>query len=165
WKAKDVDEDGKFLKIRSRCVKVFGYILQELKKINLKKHEVKQVQQSSLREDCWELYIPDLVPWRKSVRKILRLAEKGVVSAASEVVESARLSIELRRELQGRHLVKLLTADPINGGGSSLTPSPNAFLPVVLLSQPKTFGLVVDVVKMFILSLDASALKFPLRME
>ncbi|GJX99386.1 hypothetical protein Tco_0356405 [Tanacetum coccineum] len=62
WKAKDVDEDGKCLKIRSRCVKVFGYILQELKKINLKKHEVKQVQQSCLGEDCWELYIPDLVP-------------------------------------------------------------------------------------------------------
>ncbi|GJW41507.1 hypothetical protein Tco_0067352 [Tanacetum coccineum] len=60
--AKDVDEDGKCLKIRSRCVKVFGYILQELKKINLKKHEVKQVQQSCLGEDCWELYIPDLVP-------------------------------------------------------------------------------------------------------
>ncbi|GJX28505.1 hypothetical protein Tco_0236584 [Tanacetum coccineum] len=63
--AKDVDEDGKCLKIRSRCVKVFGYILQELKKINLKKHEVKQVQQSCLGEDCWELYIPDLVPVRE----------------------------------------------------------------------------------------------------
>ncbi|GKA66345.1 hypothetical protein Tco_0766153 [Tanacetum coccineum] len=62
WIAKDVDEDGKCLKIRSRCVKVFGYILQELKKINLKKHEVKQVQQSCLREDCWELFIPNLVP-------------------------------------------------------------------------------------------------------
>ncbi|GJW68879.1 hypothetical protein Tco_0123303 [Tanacetum coccineum] len=60
--AKDVDEDGKCLKIRSRCVKVFGYILQELKKINLKKHEVKQVQQSCLGEDCWELFIPNLVP-------------------------------------------------------------------------------------------------------
>ncbi|GJR35864.1 hypothetical protein Tco_1211548 [Tanacetum coccineum] len=60
--AKDVDEDGKCLKIRSRCVKVFGYILQELKKHDLKKHEVKQVQQSCLKEDCWELNIPDLVP-------------------------------------------------------------------------------------------------------
>ncbi|KAJ9549726.1 hypothetical protein OSB04_022269 [Centaurea solstitialis] len=47
----------------------------------------------------------------------LRLAEKGAVSAALEVAESAGLSIELRRELQGRQLVKLLTADPINGGG------------------------------------------------
>ncbi|GJS89864.1 hypothetical protein Tco_0772500 [Tanacetum coccineum] len=46
------------LKIRSRGIKVFGYIPQELKKINLKKHEVKQVQQSCLGEDCWELYIP-----------------------------------------------------------------------------------------------------------
>ncbi|XP_055820668.1 uncharacterized protein LOC129889408 isoform X2 [Solanum dulcamara] len=47
----------------------------------------------------------------------LRLAEKGSVSAALEVAESEGLSIELRRELQGRQLVKLLTADPLNGGG------------------------------------------------
>ncbi|TYH69442.1 hypothetical protein ES332_D05G056100v1 [Gossypium tomentosum] len=47
----------------------------------------------------------------------LRLAEKGAVSAALEVAESAGLSAELRRELQGRQLVKLLTADPLNGGG------------------------------------------------
>ncbi|KAJ0091655.1 hypothetical protein Patl1_12852 [Pistacia atlantica] len=47
----------------------------------------------------------------------LRLAEKGAVSAALEVAESAGLSIDLRRELQGRQLVKLLTADPLNGGG------------------------------------------------
>jgi hypothetical protein len=33
------------------------------------------------------------------------------------VAESAGLSIDLRRELQGRQLVKLLTADPLNGGG------------------------------------------------
>ncbi|CAM8967510.1 unnamed protein product [Rhodiola kirilowii] len=47
----------------------------------------------------------------------LRLAGKGVVSAALEVAESAGLSIGLRRELQGRQLVKLLTADPLDGGG------------------------------------------------
>ncbi|KAK4364946.1 hypothetical protein RND71_016304 [Anisodus tanguticus] len=47
----------------------------------------------------------------------LRLAEKGAVSAALEVAESEGLSIELRRELQGRQLVKLLTADPLDGGG------------------------------------------------
>ncbi|XP_047319786.1 uncharacterized protein LOC124923854 [Impatiens glandulifera] len=47
----------------------------------------------------------------------LRLAGKGAVSAALEVAESAGLSVELRRELQGRQLVKLLTADPLNGGG------------------------------------------------
>ncbi|CAN4076572.1 unnamed protein product [Withania somnifera] len=47
----------------------------------------------------------------------LRLAEKGAVSAALEVAESEGLSIELRRELQGHQLVKLLTADPLNGGG------------------------------------------------
>lgn len=47
----------------------------------------------------------------------LRLAGKGAVSAALEVAESAGLSAEFRRELQGRQLVKLLTADPLNGGG------------------------------------------------
>ncbi|PKA58911.1 hypothetical protein AXF42_Ash001004 [Apostasia shenzhenica] len=47
----------------------------------------------------------------------LRLAGKGAVSAALEVAESALLSIDLRRELKGRQLVKLLTADPLSGGG------------------------------------------------
>ncbi|KAD3641724.1 hypothetical protein E3N88_30948 [Mikania micrantha] len=69
----------------------------------------------------------------------LRLAEKGAVSAALEVAESAGLSIELRRELQGRQLVKLLTADPLTGGGpaeasrflSSLRDSEDA-LPVAM---------------------------------
>lgn len=69
----------------------------------------------------------------------LRLAGKGSVSAALEVAESAGLSIDLRRELQGRQLVKLLTADPLNGGGpaeasrflSSLRDSDDA-LPVAM---------------------------------
>ncbi|KAJ7958696.1 Zinc finger FYVE domain protein [Quillaja saponaria] len=69
----------------------------------------------------------------------LRLAGKGAVSAALEVAESAGLSIELRRELQGRQLVKLLTADPLTGGGpaeasrflSSLRDSDDA-LPVAM---------------------------------
>ncbi|KAL3655643.1 hypothetical protein CASFOL_000039 [Castilleja foliolosa] len=69
----------------------------------------------------------------------LRLAEKGAVSAALKVAESAKLSIELRRELQGRQLVKLLNADPVNGGGpaeasrflSSLRDSDDA-LPVAI---------------------------------
>ncbi|XP_068653631.1 uncharacterized protein [Aristolochia californica] len=47
----------------------------------------------------------------------LRLAGKGCVSAALEVAESAGLSIDLRRELQGRQLVKLLMTDPLSGGG------------------------------------------------
>lgn len=67
------------------------------------------------------------------------MAEKGAVSAALEVAESAGLSIELRRELQGRQLVKLLNADPLNGGGpaeasrflSSLRESDDA-LPVAI---------------------------------
>ncbi|XP_030947314.1 uncharacterized protein LOC115971497 isoform X2 [Quercus lobata] len=69
----------------------------------------------------------------------LRLAGKGAVSAALEVAESAGLSIDLRRELKGRQLVKLLTADPLNGGGpaeasrflSSLRDSDDA-LPVAM---------------------------------
>lgn len=47
----------------------------------------------------------------------LRLAGRGAVSAALEVAESAGLSRDFRRELQGRQLVKLLTADPLSGGG------------------------------------------------
>ncbi|WOL00352.1 hypothetical protein Cni_G09065 [Canna indica] len=69
----------------------------------------------------------------------LRLAGKGAVSAALEVAESASLPIELRRELQGRQLVKLLTTDPLSGGGpaeasrflSSLRDSDDA-LPVAI---------------------------------
>ncbi|KAK4796426.1 hypothetical protein SAY86_028752 [Trapa natans] len=69
----------------------------------------------------------------------LRLAEKGAVSAALEVAESAGLSRDLRRELQGQQLVKLLTADPLSGGGpaeascflSSLSDSKDA-LPVAM---------------------------------
>ncbi|GAB2223083.1 hypothetical protein Droror1_Dr00017220 [Drosera rotundifolia] len=69
----------------------------------------------------------------------LKLAEKGAVSAALEVAESSGLSIDLRRELQGRQLVKLLTADPLSGGGpaeasrflSSLRDADDA-LPVVM---------------------------------
>ncbi|KAJ1687936.1 hypothetical protein LUZ63_019326 [Rhynchospora breviuscula] len=69
----------------------------------------------------------------------LRLASKGAVSAALEVAESASLSANFRRELQGRQLVKLLTTDPLSGGGpaaasrflSSLRDSDDA-LPVAI---------------------------------
>ncbi|XP_072966910.1 uncharacterized protein [Typha angustifolia] len=69
----------------------------------------------------------------------LKLAAKGAVSAALKVAESAPLSIDLRRELQGRQLVKLLTTDPLSGGGpaeasrflSSLRDSDDA-LPVAI---------------------------------
>ncbi|GJW47309.1 hypothetical protein Tco_0078955 [Tanacetum coccineum] len=54
-------KDVRITRSRSRFVRVFGYILQEFKMFKLKKHEVKQVQQSCLGEDCWELFIPDLV--------------------------------------------------------------------------------------------------------
>ncbi|GJY39993.1 hypothetical protein Tco_0426357 [Tanacetum coccineum] len=110
--AKDVDEDGKCLKIRSRCVKVFGYILQELKKINLKKHEVKQVQQSCLGEDCWELYIPDLV-----LLGCKDLFSLGLTHDAHTIVEARCLELEaelsnLRDKIQNdnhNELVKRLS--------------------------------------------------------
>ncbi|GJU42899.1 hypothetical protein Tco_1195856 [Tanacetum coccineum] len=54
---------SKSSKIRSRFDRVFGYILQEIKKSKLRKHEVKQVEQSYLGEDCWELCFPNLVPF------------------------------------------------------------------------------------------------------
>ncbi|MCO5611281.1 hypothetical protein L7F22_065533 [Adiantum nelumboides] len=47
----------------------------------------------------------------------LRLAGRGAVSAALEVAERYSLREDLRRELQGRQLVKILTSDPVNGGG------------------------------------------------
>lgn len=67
------------------------------------------------------------------------MAEKGAVSAALKVAESAGLSADMRRELQAQQLVKLLTADPLNGGGpaeasrflSSLRDSEDA-LPVAM---------------------------------
>lgn len=69
----------------------------------------------------------------------LRLAGKGAVSAALEVAESAVLSIDLRRELQGRKLVKLLTEDHLYGGGPaeasrflSSLPDPDDALPVTM---------------------------------
>lgn len=69
----------------------------------------------------------------------LRLAGKGAVSAALEVAESASLSVDLRRELQGRQLVRLLTTDPLSGGGPaeasrflSSLPDPNDALPVAM---------------------------------
>ncbi|KAJ3671098.1 hypothetical protein LUZ60_008524 [Juncus effusus] len=69
----------------------------------------------------------------------LRLASKGNVSAALQVSETSSLSTSFRRELQGRQLVKLLTTDPLSGGGpasasrflSSLTDSDDA-LPVAV---------------------------------
>ncbi|XP_020106086.1 uncharacterized protein LOC109722433 isoform X2 [Ananas comosus] len=76
---------------------------------------------------------------RDSEGLALRLAAKGAVSAALEVAESPSTSIDLRRELQGRQLVKLLTTDPLSGGGpaeasrflSSLRDS-NEALPVAM---------------------------------
>ncbi|CAA0838536.1 Unknown protein [Striga hermonthica] len=67
------------------------------------------------RYSCWQEVETDCQEDPEGLA--LRLAEKGAVSAALEVAESVKLSIELRRELQGRQLVKLLNADPVNGGG------------------------------------------------
>ncbi|GJX86815.1 putative reverse transcriptase domain-containing protein [Tanacetum coccineum] len=57
--AKDVKETLRSDQDLSECLNISS---MKLKESTLKKHEVKQVQQSCLGEDCWELYIPDLVP-------------------------------------------------------------------------------------------------------
>ncbi|GJU52233.1 putative ribonuclease H-like domain-containing protein [Tanacetum coccineum] len=104
WIVKDADEDGKCLKIKSRFIKVFGYILQELKKINLKKHEVKQVQHSCLGEDCWELSIPDLVPLQRSIqfgthKSILCPICGNAVELSRHLFFTCRFSSELMRKI------------------------------------------------------------------
>ncbi|GJY52673.1 hypothetical protein Tco_0443520 [Tanacetum coccineum] len=57
--AKDVKETLRSDQDLSECLNTSS---MEFKESTPKKHEVKQVQQSCLGEDCWELYIPDLVP-------------------------------------------------------------------------------------------------------
>ncbi|GJR27052.1 hypothetical protein Tco_1103284 [Tanacetum coccineum] len=57
--AKDVKETLRSDQDLSECLNTSS---MKFKESTPKKHEVKQVQQSCLGEDCWELYIPDLVP-------------------------------------------------------------------------------------------------------
>ncbi|GJS17841.1 putative ribonuclease H-like domain-containing protein [Tanacetum coccineum] len=57
--AKDVKETLRSDQDLSECLNTSS---MEFKESTPMKHEVKQVQQSCLGEDCWELYIPDLVP-------------------------------------------------------------------------------------------------------
>ncbi|GJW85054.1 putative ribonuclease H-like domain-containing protein, partial [Tanacetum coccineum] len=59
WIAKDVKETLRSDQDLLECLNTSSMKFKESKP---KKHEVKQVQQSCLGEDCWELYIPDLVP-------------------------------------------------------------------------------------------------------
>ncbi|GJY80392.1 reverse transcriptase domain-containing protein [Tanacetum coccineum] len=59
WIAKDVKETLRSDQDLSECLNTSS---MKFKESTPKKHEVKQVQQSCLGEDCWELYIPDLVP-------------------------------------------------------------------------------------------------------
>ncbi|GKD23003.1 hypothetical protein Tco_1224706 [Tanacetum coccineum] len=56
--AKDVKETLRSDQDLSECLNTSS---MKFKESTSKKHEVKQVQQSCLGEDCWELYIPDLV--------------------------------------------------------------------------------------------------------
>ncbi|KAG0495156.1 hypothetical protein HPP92_006150 [Vanilla planifolia] len=80
----------------------------------------------------------------------LRLAGQGAVSAALEVAECASLSIDSWR-VAGRQLVKLLTADPLSGGGpaeasrflSSLRDSDDA-LPVHFFLKQQVGNLLDD---------------------
>ncbi|GJS15709.1 hypothetical protein Tco_0410181 [Tanacetum coccineum] len=55
--AKDVKETLRSDQDLSECLNTSS---MKFKESTPKKHEVKQVQQSCLGEDCWELYIPDL---------------------------------------------------------------------------------------------------------
>ncbi|GJU44871.1 ribonuclease H-like domain-containing protein [Tanacetum coccineum] len=57
--AKDVKETLRSDQDLSECLTASS---MKFKESTPKKHEVKQVQQSCLGVDCWELYIPDLVP-------------------------------------------------------------------------------------------------------
>ncbi|GKA85783.1 hypothetical protein Tco_0807437 [Tanacetum coccineum] len=59
WIAKDVKETLRSDQDLSECLNTS---FMKFKESTSKKHEVKQVQQSCLGEDCWELYIPGLVP-------------------------------------------------------------------------------------------------------
>ncbi|GKD99477.1 hypothetical protein Tco_1387461, partial [Tanacetum coccineum] len=59
WIAKDVKETLRSDQDLSECLNTSS---MKFKESTPKKHEVKQVQQSCLEDDCWELYIPDLVP-------------------------------------------------------------------------------------------------------
>ncbi|GKA55893.1 hypothetical protein Tco_0754965 [Tanacetum coccineum] len=56
---KDVKETLRSDQDLSECLNTSS---MKFKESTPKKHKVKQVQQSCLGEDCWELYIPDLVP-------------------------------------------------------------------------------------------------------
>ncbi|GJX16024.1 hypothetical protein Tco_0216856 [Tanacetum coccineum] len=62
--AKDVKETLRSDQDLSECLNTSS---MKFKESTPKKHEVKQVQQSCLGEDCWELYIPDLVPLCESI--------------------------------------------------------------------------------------------------
>ncbi|GJY26979.1 hypothetical protein Tco_0401705 [Tanacetum coccineum] len=89
---------------------MFRYILQELKKINLKKHEVKRVQQSCLGEDCWELFILDLVPIT-----IISDSHKGLIDAVNDwLPEAEHIKSSCTLEQQFQQIIdqiKLLDAN------------------------------------------------------
>ncbi|GKA00420.1 hypothetical protein Tco_0672970 [Tanacetum coccineum] len=89
--AKDVKETLRSDQDLSECLNTSS---MKFKESTPKKHEVKQVQQSCLGEDCWELYIPDLVPNAKFValqQEIDRLKK----TLSNQVKEKESLSITL----------------------------------------------------------------------
>ncbi|XP_024541382.1 uncharacterized protein LOC9656299 [Selaginella moellendorffii] len=85
--------------------------------IRVKKHlqQYRQILREDVKFENWQ-EVESLCD-RDPEGLALRLAGKGAVTAALDIAESFKLSDDLRRELQGRQLVKLLTADPISGGG------------------------------------------------
>ncbi|GJZ30131.1 ribonuclease H-like domain-containing protein [Tanacetum coccineum] len=87
WIAKDVKETLRSDQDLSECLNTSS---MKFKESTPKKHEVKQVQQSCLGEDCWELYIPDLVPFgrndktKKMQKYILKQQFEGFSVSNSE---------------------------------------------------------------------------------
>ncbi|GER40378.1 zinc finger protein, partial [Striga asiatica] len=110
------------------CVDTNTFYVQMIATVAGKRYNMHQMSEEKLKKDslksnsasmpCISIFNQVETDCQEDPEGLaLRLAEKGAVSAALEVAESVKLSIELRRELQGRQLVKLLNADPVNGGG------------------------------------------------
>ncbi|GKA59269.1 single-stranded DNA-binding protein WHY1, chloroplastic-like protein [Tanacetum coccineum] len=96
--AKDVKETLRSYQDLSECLNTSS---MKFKESTPKKHEVKKVQQSCLGEDCWELYIPDLVP----LEDLLLHIETSISAGSNIVVER----IDEVPEVRSRHRPRAAT--------------------------------------------------------
>ncbi|GJW00952.1 hypothetical protein Tco_1556203 [Tanacetum coccineum] len=111
-RAKDVKET---LRTDQDLLECLNTSSMKFKETTPKKHEVKQVQQSCLGEDCWELYIPDLVPFN---------AEQEARFKAKQEQERIEFetALELKKQLDEREELKLgRTCVLKNEGGYKLS--------------------------------------------